>query len=156
MHLEIGFCLEIGSNHIFNPVYNRKTLMRKKTSILEIACFTYEQLFHPVQCIACRICQCSSRDRLVLPKVTGILSIAYQLHYLWGIKCFGNGTRQFSTCVSVWKFTRTSLLTLYNVHFRKDISSLESVFSVSGNCFVSTTVSVSFSGEDFGVASTSW
>ena len=68
------------SNDVLNPGYNRKLLMRKRTSILDRVCFNYEQLFHPVQCTACRICQCSSRDRLVLPEVTGILSISDQLH----------------------------------------------------------------------------
>ena len=61
------------SNDILNPGYNLKMIMRKKTSILEGVCFNYEQLFHPVQCTACRICQCSSRYRLALPQVTGIL-----------------------------------------------------------------------------------
>ena len=63
------------SNDILNPGYNRKMLMRKRTSILDGVCFKYVQLFHPVQCIACRICQCSSRDKLGMPEVTGILSI---------------------------------------------------------------------------------
>ena len=51
------------SNDIFNPGYNRKTLIRKRTSILDGACFNYEQLFHPIQCTACRKCQCSSRGK---------------------------------------------------------------------------------------------
>ena len=71
--------------------------MRKRTSILDRVCFNYEQLFHPVQCTACKMCQCSSGDRLVLPEVTGILSILVQLHYLWCVNFFGNGTRQSST-----------------------------------------------------------
>ena len=70
------------SNDIFNPGYNRKMLMRKRTSILDGVCVTYEQLFQPVQCTACRIGQCSSSDELVLPEVTGILSISDQLHCL--------------------------------------------------------------------------
>ena len=70
------------SNDILNPGCNRKMLMRNRTSILARVCFNYEQLFHPIQCIACRLCQCSSRDKLVLPEVTGILSISDQLHYL--------------------------------------------------------------------------
>ena len=69
-------------NVIFNPGYNRKTLIKKRTSILDRVCFNYEQLFHPVQCTNCRICQCRSRDRLVLPEVTGILTISDQNHYL--------------------------------------------------------------------------
>ena len=72
----------LSSNDICNPGYNRKMLMRKKTSNPDRVCFNYEQLFHPVQCMACRICQCSSRDRLVMPEVTGMLSISDQLHYL--------------------------------------------------------------------------
>ena len=73
--------------------------MRKKTSNLEGVCFNYEQLFHPVQCTACRRSQCSSKDKLVSSEVTGSLSISDQLHYLWGINCFGNGTRQNSICL---------------------------------------------------------
>ena len=87
------------SNDILNPGYNRKMLMRKKTSLLDGVGVKYEQLFHPVQCSACRICHYSSRNKLVLPKMTGILSISDQLHYLWAINCFGNGTRQYSTCL---------------------------------------------------------
>ena len=70
------------SNDVFNPGYNRKMLMRKKTSILDGLCVNCEQLFHPEQCTACRICQCSSRDKFVMLEVTGILSISDQLHYL--------------------------------------------------------------------------
>ena len=70
------------SNDFLNPGYNRKMLMRKRTSILDRVCFIYEQLFRPIQCTACRICQCSSRDKLGLPEVTGILSISDQLHSL--------------------------------------------------------------------------
>ena len=40
----------LGSNDIFIPGYNRKTLIRKRISILDRVCFSYEQLFHPVQC----------------------------------------------------------------------------------------------------------
>ena len=72
----------LGSNDIFNPGYNQNMLMRKRTSILDGVCFKIEQLFHPVQCTACRICQCSSRDKLVLPEVTAIPSISDQSHYL--------------------------------------------------------------------------
>ena len=61
------------SNDVFNPGYNRKILMKKRTSILDRVSFNYAQLFHPVQCTACKICHCSSRDRLVLPEVTDIL-----------------------------------------------------------------------------------
>ena len=68
------------SNDILIPGYNRKMLMRKTTSILDRVCFNYEDLFHPVKCFACRICQRSSTDTLVLPKVTCILLISDQLH----------------------------------------------------------------------------
>ena len=72
------------SNDILNPGYNQKMLIRKRTSILDGVCvnYEYEQLFHPVQCTACRICQCSSRDKMFLPEVTGILSFSDQPHYL--------------------------------------------------------------------------
>ena len=87
------------SNDIFHPGYNRKMLMRKRTFVLDRVWSNYEQLFYPVQCTVCRICQCSSGDKLVLTEVTGFLSTSDQLHYLWGINCFGNGTRQHSTCL---------------------------------------------------------
>ena len=87
------------SNDILNRGYSRKRLMRKRTSIVDRIWFNYEQLFHPVQCSVCRICQCSSRDKFVLPEVTGILSFSDQFHCLWGINYFGNGTRQYSTCL---------------------------------------------------------
>ena len=143
------------SNDTFNPGYNRKMLIRKRMSILDGVCVNYEQFFHPVQRTACRICQCSSRDKLVLPKVTGCsvtfrsasLSLRYKL-LLYRYMTI------FNLSESVWKFTHTFLLPLYFVHFRRDISSLESVFSMSGNCCISTTVNVSFSGEVFGVLST--
>ena len=50
-------------NVILNPGYNRKTLIRKRTSILDGACFNYRQLFHPKQCTACKKRQCSSRGK---------------------------------------------------------------------------------------------
>ena len=64
------------SDDIFIPGYNRKSLIRKRTSILDGVCFNYEQLFHPVQCTACRIYHRSSRDKLVLPRVTRIHTIS--------------------------------------------------------------------------------
>ena len=51
------------SNDTFNPGYNRKTLIRKRTSILDGVCFKYAQLFHPIQCTACKKCQVSSRGK---------------------------------------------------------------------------------------------
>ena len=72
----------LGSNDIFNPGFNRKTLIRKRTSILDTVCFNYEPLFYPIHCTACRKCQCSSRGKLLLPEGTGILSISDQFHYL--------------------------------------------------------------------------
>ena len=51
------------SNDILNPCYKRKTRIRKRTSLLDGVCFIYEQLFHPIQCTACRKCQCSSRSK---------------------------------------------------------------------------------------------
>ena len=101
------------SNDIFNPDYNGKLLIRKRTSMLARVCVLHEQLFRPVQCTACRKCQCSSRNKLVLPEVTGILSISDQLHYLWGINCFGNGTRQYSNCL----YQSGSLHILFSYHF---------------------------------------
>ena len=70
------------SNDIFNPGYNQKMLMRKRTSILDGVCFNYEQLFHLVQCTIYRIYQSSSREKLVLPEVIGFMSFSDQLRYV--------------------------------------------------------------------------
>ena len=51
------------SNDTFYPKDNRKTLIRKRTSIVDGVCFDYEQLFYPIQYTACRKCQCSSRGK---------------------------------------------------------------------------------------------
>ena len=110
------------SNDILNLGYNRKMLMRKRTSILDGVCFNYEQMFHPVQCIAFRICQFTSKDELVLPEVPGILSNSDQLPYLWGINCFRNGTRQYSTCL----YQSGSSHTLFSYHYK--LSTLGKIF----------------------------
>ena len=70
------------SNDNFNPDYNRKMLMRTRTYIFDRVCVNYEQLFHPVQCTASRICQHSSKNKRVSPEVTGILPFSDQVHYL--------------------------------------------------------------------------
>ena len=70
------------SNDIFKPGYNRKTVIRRRISILDGVCFKCEQVFRPVECTTCRICQSSSRDELVLPEVTDIMSFSDQLNYL--------------------------------------------------------------------------
>ena len=67
------------SNDTFNTGYNRKMLIRKRTSILDWVCSNYEKLFHPVQCTACRLCQCSSRDKVFLQRVTRLLWISLYL-----------------------------------------------------------------------------
>ena len=51
------------TNYIFNPGHNRKALIRKRTFIHDGGCFKYKQLFRPIQCTACRKCQCSSRGK---------------------------------------------------------------------------------------------
>ena len=82
MHLEKGFCEHYCvQTTISIPGTIKKMLKRKRTSILGGVCFIYEQLSHPVQCTSCRKCQCRSKDKFVLPEVTGILKISDQLHY---------------------------------------------------------------------------
>ena len=98
-------------------------LIRKTTSILDGVCAIYEQLFHPVQGNAFRICQCSSRDKLVLPEVNGILSFSDLFHYLRGINFFGNGTRQDSNC----------LYQSGNLHI---LSSYHYILSISGKIYL--------------------
>ena len=90
-----------------------KMLRRKATSILDGVCVNYEQLFHPIQCTACRKCQGSSWAKFVLPEVTVFLSFSDQLHYLWVINCFGNDTRQYWTCL----FQSGSLHILFSYHY---------------------------------------
>ena len=105
------------SNNIFIPGYNRRMLMRKRTIILDGVCSNYVQLFHPVKCTACRIYRCSSRDKFVLPRATRILSISEYFHYPWGINCFANGTRQYSTCL----YQSGSLHILFSYHYKLSI-----------------------------------
>ena len=117
------------SNDVFNPRFNRKRLIRKRTSILDIDCFIPEQLFYLVQCTACKLCHCRRIDILVLPRATGILSTLDQPYCLWGSNCFGNGTRKNWDCpLSVFLFTQNFFLRLTIVHFRQEHSSLEIVF----------------------------
>ena len=70
------------SNDTFNCGYNRKRPIRKRTSFLDGVCFNYEQLFHPVDCTAGRIYQCSSRQKLNSPRAIRILTISEEFHYL--------------------------------------------------------------------------
>ena len=126
------------SNELLNPGYNRKTLKRKRTSILDGVCVNYEQLFHPVQCTACRICQCSSKDKLVLPEVTGVLSFSDKFHYLSGINCFGNGTRQYSTCL----YQSGSSHILFSYHYI--LSFLGKIFLLWNQSFQCLAIVVAF------------
>ena len=100
------------SNDFSYPGYNRKVLVGERTSILDGACFNYEKLFHSVHCTACRICLSGSRNKLVFPEVTGLLSISDQFHYFWGISCFGNGTWQYST--GLYQYGKLHLLFSYH------------------------------------------
>ena len=70
------------SNDSFSLGCNRQMLIKKTKSILGKVCFIYGQLLRPIQCTCCKVCQCSLIDKLVLPRVTGILSILDQLQYL--------------------------------------------------------------------------
>ena len=144
------------SNDILNPGYNRKMLMRKRTSNLDGVCFNYEKLFHPVQCIACRKSKYTSRDKFFLPEVTGILSNSDQLHYLWSINCFGNGTWQYSTCL--YQSGSSHILFSYHYILSKlgKVFILWNKFSMSGNCCISNTVSENSFGQVFEVVSTTW
>ena len=58
-----------------DPGYYRKLLIRKCTSSLVGICFDYEQLFHPIQCTACKLCQCSSKVILKLPRVSDSVTL---------------------------------------------------------------------------------
>ena len=130
-------------------------LIGKKTYIPVEVCYKDEQLFHPVQRNAWKIWHCISIDDFVLSRATGFCSTSDQFHYLWGIHCFGNGTRQCSI-VSIKKCTHSFLLPIYIVRFRPAISSLASVFSMSSICCISTTVSIVWLGDIFGVVGTTW
>ena len=134
-------------------------LIRKKTSILYQFCFKYEQRIHPIQCTASKICECNSIDKLILWGSTGFVSFLGQSFLLCSTNCFCNGKRQYSACLyqlSILMFTYIFFVPLYFVHFRQETSSFESVFSMSANCCTSTTARVIFSGEVFGVISTTW
>ena len=64
------------SDDNFNPGYNQKMLIGKKTSNLDGVCFTFGNLFCPVQCTACKTCQFSSLDKVVISRVTSFPSIS--------------------------------------------------------------------------------
>ena len=99
MHLELGFCKHYCVQMKFSfPCTIGKCSWGKEHPFLTEYVLNYEHLYPPVQGTACRLCRCSRRDKLVLPEVTGILSNLDQLPHLWGMNCFGNGTRQYSTC----------------------------------------------------------
>ena len=143
-------------NDTCNPGYTGKTLIRGRTSFLEKFCVLHEQLCHPIQGIVWKICPFSSKDKFVLPEVTVILSISCEFNYLEDWNCFSNKKRQYQAFLYQCWTIHIFLWPFQIVHFRQEISSSESVFSVSGNCGTSTTVSVIFSGEDFAVICTTW
>ena len=69
-------------NDNLNPGCNQIILIRKNAPLLDEGYLNYEQLFHPVQCTACKLCQCCSIDNFVLSKMIGILSTSGQPHCL--------------------------------------------------------------------------
>ena len=81
--LEIRFLRALlCSKGFFNHVYNRKMLIGKRSSILDKVYINYDQLSHSVHRTACKMCQCSSIDKFVLPRATGVLSISGQIQHL--------------------------------------------------------------------------
>ena len=102
-------------------------------------------------------CQSNSIDRLGLPKKIGYLSISVQLRDRWGTNCFGNGTQQYWGCV-YQSWSLHIFFVCHNILFilSRTFLFLESVFSIIGNCCISTTVTASSSGELFGIVSTTW
>ena len=112
-------------------------------------------MFHPLHWTTWKKCQLNSQDNFVLPRVTGVLSTSEQPLQLWGTIFFRSGTRQYWGCL----YQSWTLHIHFVCHYILSNTGwkfpfLESVFSVSGICWVSTTVSVVFSGEVFGVVST--
>ena len=87
------------SNDFLNPGYNRKTLIRKGTSILDGVCFIYEQLFHPKQCTARRKRQCSSRGKCAEQEVFRIQSTLNPFQYPSDTCSSDSGIRQCSPCL---------------------------------------------------------
>ena len=134
------------SNDNFSPRYNRKMLIRKRTSVLENGGFNYKQLFHRLQFTACKMSQCSSTDKLLLSRVTGMLSTLYHFHCRWDTKWFGNGTRQnWTSLYQSWSFQ-------VNFSYHNNLSILGKNFfwwNQSSPCLAivanSTTVSLGFS-----------
>ena len=90
-----------------------------------------EQLLYPIPCPAWEKYQCNSKDKLVLPSVTGILSTSDELHYLWGTTCFGGGTRQY------WDFPYQSwsLNMLFVCNFLMSILGRKFFAGISVLCF---------------------
>ena len=67
---------------ILIPATGGNCSLEKKRPFLTKFVFVNEQLFHPVQCSACKIRQFSSKDKLFFLKATSILSISDQFQYL--------------------------------------------------------------------------
>ena len=138
------------SNDNFNPGCNWKMLIGKISTILDKFFFEYEQLFYQKQSNAWEICQHIYLEKLFLLRATAILSTScfflifeVQIVYRWRYK------KHISLSESVLKFAHTFHLPFYVVHFRQEVCFLESIFSMSLWGWISTTVSVSFSGEVF-------
>ena len=100
------------SKDIFNPGYNGETLIRKITSSLDVVCFNYEQLFHAIQCTACRKCQYSSRGKRAQQESSCTQSIKNPFQYPWDTCCFDCGIGQCSPCLR--QFECCFILFLYH------------------------------------------
>ena len=70
------------SNERFDPRYNQIKLNKRRTSIFDGVCCTYEQLLYPKQCTAFYICECNSKDKTGLPRVIGNLSTSAHFRFL--------------------------------------------------------------------------
>ena len=106
------------SNDMFNPEYNRKTLFRNGTSILDATCFNCKQLFHPIHCTTCRKYQCSSRGKRAEQEAFCIQTTLNPFKYPWDTCCFDSGIRQCSPCLH--QFVSWCILFFY--HYELSIS----------------------------------
>ena len=79
------------------PEWYQKTFIKNRTSLLEKNCFTYHQLFHPVQCNAWKILQCKSRDTILYKRACSILSALLPIPNPSKNCCFVIGIQQCAT-----------------------------------------------------------
>ena len=125
------------SNGIFSPKLNWKNSMERRHpslwsklqlgtngSYITRHCFAWKTLSH-----------CNRIDEIVLLRASIVLSKSSRFSCRWGKNCFSKDTRQWSTCLQQsWNLHIVFLPPLYGVRLGKVTLSMDSIFSMYGNC----------------------